>query len=147
MTTKYYLKGATLGLLCAAGVAYSLLGKVFFEMLTVVDSTYEKFNGLVPVASGVGAVLVMAFIYDRRSHSTKYFFKGLLNPLLIFLMGSFAGSFVNFLCNGLSDSTGFNDYFFKTFYWLSVVGCPGTILVGGLWFLVFKALVRKRAEL
>lgn len=134
MKKHYFLIGSLIGLVMALIVGYWAMNKSLWAMMF----SFEKYNGFVPIFCGSITILAVAKLCDRKVTSERYWLRGLLLPVIIFMSGVIVGCLFNIM-NYAAEYTfasQFYDYVIKPIYWLTVLGLPCAIFLGTALFIV-----------
>lgn len=137
MKKHYFLIGSIIGLVAALGVGYWAMNKSLWAMMF----SFDKYNGFVPIFCGCITILAVAKQCDKKITSERYWLRGLLLPIVIFMSGVIIGSLFNIM-NYSAEYTfasQFYDYVVKPMYWLTALGLPAAAILGtGLFMVVYS---------
>lgn len=130
-SSKYFLKGTLLGLVCAFLLTYALMSDFIFNFLTFPRPG-------VSVLLAIALMLLASNYFDRKQLNRSFLTYGMAIPFAVFLTGALSGGCINFFLEAVSSgawSKSFFDYFFKPFFWLCYLGAPSSLIVGSAYYL------------
>lgn len=134
MKKHYFLIGSFIGLVMALLVGYWAMKKSLWAMMF----SFEKYNGFVPILCGSITTLAVAKLCDKKVVSERYWLRGLLLPVVIFMSGAIVGCLFNIM-NYAAEYTfasQFYDYVIKPLFWLTSLGVPSAVLLGTALFII-----------
>lgn len=134
MKKHYFLIGSVIGLAMAILVGYWAMNKSLWAMMF----SFEKYNGFVPIFCGCITTLAVARLSDKKITSERYWLRGLLIPVVIFMSGVIVGSafnIMNYQAEYTFESQVFA-YVIKPIYWLTLFGVPSALFLGTSLFII-----------
>lgn len=144
MPKRYFLCVAIFGLSVIAGILIYYISPSIISALKGEYDFIGTFRRVTAPLIAIITTILTGMYFDKKVKRPHWAATIFLIPLTIYLAGVVAGSFFNFLINGLSPFDPFS-YFVKPII-IGSYGSPGALLVGVLCYAFLILMPKKTAQ-